>query len=143
MNTAGLEDIKRWHRRNANVVRALAEETAQGSAEQSGAALTAFFDGPALELEGHLDLEEREVFPLVAQLLRHDTGILDSLRAEHETIRLLLGLLRSSREAPGGPGRNDALSALNDLALLLASHFHKEDDLVNPLLARLLLERPS
>jgi hypothetical protein len=47
------------------------------------------------------------VFPLVAQLLRHDTGILDSLRAEHETIRLLLGLLRRAAR-PRGPARNDS-----------------------------------
>lgn len=148
MNAAGFVEIRRWHSHTRQLIGALSDEIRRAdSRERLEATLSRFLDGPALELEGHLDVEEREVFPLVARLLQHDTGLLESLRADHETIRSLLGLLRASREECAASGLDpragldtQAPSVLSDLEVLLASHFHKEDDVVNPLVSRLLLE---
>lgn len=70
-------------------------------------------------LIGHLDLEERWLFPLLEY--RH-AGDVVALREEHAQIRTLLAQIERAREV-----HQMTKSLLETLATLLASHSQRED----------------
>jgi len=104
------------------------------------AAVEAFLREEARLLH-HMAAEEADVIVLLERHVPAEAGSAAVLREEHETARALLTLLRRdlARVDAGAAEAAPGLAAVSqDLSKLLRGHLHKEDDVVHPLLRRLL-----
>lgn len=92
-------------------------------------------------VEDHVSYEEREVYRTLAAYLPPEVGSVERMVEEHDTVRALLGTLRSAAERIAHGSSPDAEaeigSVLQDLGLVLRDHIRKEEDVVFPLLKRL------
>lgn len=91
----------------------------------------------------HMKREEAEVYPLLERYLPAEIGSAEAMLQEHETLGSLVGLLRRdlSRLRTGATETAPEIVAVaQDLAALLRDHIRKEDNVLNPLLERLLRE---
>ena len=106
-------------------------------------AVEAFLGGEARLLD-HMASEEAGVIALLERHVPAEAGSAAVLREEHQTARALLALLRRDL-ARVGAGAAEAAAELaaasQDLSKLLRGHLHKEEDVVHPLLRRLLTAR--
>jgi len=145
------EDIRRQHQQ---VLEAVARLEAALSRQRSASeapdgdeplvtALGNFLDFCESTLEPHMRDEEQHVYPLLDRYLAREIGSAEAMLREHETIRGLVSMLRTSctRMRHGAPeAKSDVTVVAQDLALLLRDHIRKEDGVINPLLERLLRE---
>ena len=107
------------------------------------AALGKFLDFYESMLEPLMRAEEQDVYPLLDRCLPREIGSTAAMLREHETIRGLASMLRTSctRMRHGAPeAKSDVAVVAQDLALLLRDHIRKEDGVIHPLLERLLRE---
>jgi len=104
------------------------------------AAISIFLQGEARLLD-HMAAEEADVIALLERHVPAEAGSAAVLREEHQTARALMALLRRdlARVDAGATEAAPGLAAVSqDLSKLLRGHLHKEDDVVHPLLRRLL-----
>ena len=95
-------------------------------------ALLAFLAG---ELEEHLVLEERALFPVLARHTQVTARPVAGMEAEHGELRALVGELTCALRA-GGAGRAQSVGRV--IAALLRAHIDKEDHVLFPLAERML-----
>jgi len=145
------EDIRRQHQQVLEAVArleaALSRERSASEAPDGGeplvTALGKFLDFYESTLEPLMRDEEQHVYPLLDRYLPGEIGSTAVMLREHETIRGLVSMLRTSctRMRQGAPeAKLDVAVLVQDLAFVLRDHIRKEDGVVNPLLERLLRE---
>jgi hemerythrin-like domain-containing protein len=143
VDDAGFAQIREAHERILDEVARL--EPALGTSNPTSliSAVEDFLVFADAALSPHMSLEDEDLYPLLDRYLPQETGSTAAMRAEHETARSLLSLMRRDLERARA-GAADAASALatigQDLVALLRDHIRKEDSVVNPLLQRLLRE---
>ena len=144
------EDVRRTHQQVLEAVARL-ESALRGSASARGgdgpviAALGTFLDFCVRTLEPLMRAEEQDVYPLLDRCLPREVGSTAAMLQEHETIRGLVAMLRTSAAhmRQGAPDAASDVSILaQDLTLVLRDHVRKEDGVIHPLLERLLGQGP-
>jgi len=149
-----LEDVRRQHRQVLEAVArlesAVGREASASDAPGGGgpvvAALGKFLDFCESTLEPMMRDEEQRVYPLLDRYLPREIGSTAAMLREHETIRSLVSMLRTSgtRMRQGAPeAKSDVAVVAQDLTLLLRDHVRKEDGVIHPLLERLLRQGSS
>lgn len=147
------EDVRRQHRQVLEAVArlesALGREGSASDAHRSdgplAAALGTFLDFYESTLEPLMRAEEQDVYPLLDRCLPGEVGSTAAMLQEHETIRGLVSMLRTSAAhmRQGAPDAASDVSILaQDLTLVLRDHVRKEDGVIHPLLERLLRQGP-
>jgi hemerythrin-like domain-containing protein len=91
----------------------------------------AFVDFFRRDVEQHFDAEERDLYPVLAEVLPADVGSAQAMLREHETIRALVEALDTARG-------EELVATTRDLALLLREHIRKEEAVIFPLVLRLV-----
>lgn len=143
------EDVRRQHRQvlaavarlESAVGREASASDAHGGDGPVVAALGKFLDFYESTLEPLMRGEEQHVYPLLDRYLPREIGSTAAMLREHETIRGLVSMLRTScaRMRQGAPeAKSDVAVLAQDLTLLLRDHVRKEDGVIHPLLERLL-----
>lgn len=140
------KDVRRKHQQVLQAVARLESALPGSASARDGdravfAALGTFLGFCARTLEPLMRDEERRVYPLLDRCLPREVGSSAAMLQEHETIRGLISLLRTScaRMRQGVPDAAPDVSALaQDLTLVLRHHVRKEDGVIHPLLERLL-----
>lgn len=86
-------------------------------------------------IEHHLDMEERILFPAFEQAIRNSEGPISMLRLEHLQIR---AMLERMAEAVGRQSSVDFMLHWETFMLLQHQHNQKEEELLYPLLDKVL-----
>lgn len=142
------DDVQRQHQRILEAVSRLEDVLGRGGPASDAhggddivvAALGTFLEFCSSTLEPLMRDEERRVYPLLDFYLPPEIGSTAAMFQEHETIRGLVSMLRSSRARmrEGAPDAEaDVTVLVQDLALLVRDHVRKEDGVIHPLLERL------
>ncbi len=103
----------------------------------------AFLEFYQRSLAVHMRHEEASVYPLLERYVPREIGSADAMLQEHRTAEALVALLVEGMPAlrAGVPAAvSRAASVAQDLLVLLREHMRKEDDVINPLLLRLIKE---
>jgi len=146
MRADHVNEARRGHAAFLSAVARLEAGAQEAGPDALAAAAGAFLETWETTLAPFLEAEERSVYPLLDRHLPEEVRSPELLRRELATLRDLVPMLALTRERlrRGEPGADEEAQVLiEDLVLLAREHIRKEDQVVYPLLLRLLEEIPD
>lgn len=91
------------------------------------------------QFETHMTVEDRVLFPLIAEVLTESRVAIGPLREEHDELRAMLADLTQTLDAPRAAARDEQIAVrTRDLTDLLWIHVQKEESVVFDVARRFL-----